>query len=67
MYKSTADYDAGKALYDQYSAVDEEYLALRQTVLARKTPRRMFVQCHTSITSKLDSICREELIIRMGS
>nr|XP_058946241.1 dipeptidyl peptidase 3-like isoform X1 [Pocillopora verrucosa] len=54
VYKSTADYDAGKALYDQYSAVDEEYLALRQTVLARKTPRRMFVQCHTSITGDND-------------
>lgn len=48
VYKSTADYNGGKALYDKYSAVDDEFLALRKTVLARKTPRRLFVQAHTS-------------------
>lgn len=52
MYKSTADHDSGKILYDRYSAVDDEFLALRKTVLARKTPRRMFVQAHTSVTGK---------------
>lgn len=52
VYKSTADYNSGKALYDRYSAVDDEFLALRKTVLERKTPRRMFVQGHTSVTSK---------------
>ena len=52
MYKSTADHDSGKILYDRYSAVDDEFLALRKTVLARKTPRRMFVQAHTSLTGK---------------
>ncbi|KAM7447258.1 bifunctional diacylglycerol diphosphate phosphatase/phosphatidate phosphatase [Porites harrisoni] len=50
VFKSTADYVSGKALYDRYSAVDDEFLALRKTVLARKTPRRMFVQAHTSLT-----------------
>lgn len=60
MYKSTADYNAGRALYDRYSAVSEEFLALRKTVLARKTPRRMFVQCHTSITGKFEKIGRVE-------
>ncbi|KAL9953202.1 hypothetical protein ACROYT_G040579 [Oculina patagonica] len=54
VYKSTADYDSGKALYDRYSAVDDEFLALRKTVLARKTPRRMFVQAHTSVTEGND-------------
>jgi len=52
VYKSTADHDSGKILYDRYSAVDDEFLALRKTVLARKTPRRMFVQAHTSLTGK---------------
>lgn len=50
VFKSTADYVSGKSLYDRYSAVDDEFLALRKTVLARKTPRRMFVQAHTSLT-----------------
>lgn len=50
VYKSTADHDSGKILYDRYSAVDDEFLALRKTVLARKTPRRMFVQAHTIVT-----------------
>lgn len=50
VYKSTADYNSGKALFDRYSALDDEFLALRKTVLVRKTPRRMFVQAHTSLT-----------------
>ncbi|XP_068682622.1 dipeptidyl peptidase 3-like isoform X1 [Montipora foliosa] len=49
VYKSTADYTGGKALYDKYSVVDDEFLALRKTVLARKTPRRLFVQAHTTL------------------
>ena len=40
-------------MYNGYSAVDDEFLALRKTVLARKTPRRMFVQAHTSLAGKL--------------
>lgn len=52
VYKSTADYNGGKALYDKYSAVDDEFLDLRKTVLARKTPRRLFVQAHTSSGGK---------------
>jgi dipeptidyl-peptidase-3 len=48
VYKSTADYDGGKALYDRYSKVDDEFLEYRKIVLSRKTPRRMFVQANTS-------------------
>ena len=50
MYKATADVDAGTAMYEQYSRVSEEnggWLSLRKIVMARKTPRRMFVQPHT--------------------
>ncbi|XP_031572146.1 dipeptidyl peptidase 3-like [Actinia tenebrosa] len=47
VYKSTADYEGGKALYDHYSKVEEEFLEYRKIVLARKTPRRMFVQANT--------------------
>ena len=56
MYKSTADYNSGRALYDKYSEVDEEFLGLRKTVLARKTPRRMFVQVHTSLQGNLRAV-----------
>ena len=51
MYRSTADVSAGETLYSDYSSVTEEHLALRNIVLARKMPRRMFVQPHTSIGS----------------
>ena len=46
VYKATADYDAGKALYDKVTAVPDELLALRDVVLANKKPRQMFVQPH---------------------
>eukprot|EP00058_Branchiostoma_floridae_P003685 XP_002589173.1 hypothetical protein BRAFLDRAFT_124049 [Branchiostoma floridae] len=53
VYKSTADYPSGKALYDKYSAVSEEgthkWLTLRDIVLARKQPRRMLVQVNTTV------------------
>ena len=44
---STADSTAARAMYTQYSTVDEYFLKLREIVLARKVPRRMFVQPHT--------------------
>ena len=51
VYKSTADYTSGKELYDNYSAVnddtDDKLLSLRQIVMERKMPRRMFVQVNT--------------------
>lgn len=51
VYKSTGDYAAGKTLYDFYSAVydvqDPHFLSLRDIVLKRKQPRKMFVQCNT--------------------
>ena len=51
MYRSTANVSAGETLYTDYSSVTEEHLALRNIVLARKMPRRMFVQPHTCIGS----------------
>jgi hypothetical protein len=47
-----ADVASGEALYNKYSAVNEEdggWLSLRDTVLARKMPRRMLVQPLTVI------------------
>lgn len=51
VYKATADYASGKAMYDKYSAVSDDtelkFLTMREVVLARKQPRKMFVQCNT--------------------
>uniref|UniRef100_S4RPD7 Uncharacterized protein n=1 Tax=Petromyzon marinus TaxID=7757 RepID=S4RPD7_PETMA len=51
VYKSTADVDAGRALYAALSAVNDDteqrFLALRDTVMLRKEPRKMFVQVNT--------------------
>lgn len=44
VYKSMADVAGGQSLYDKYSEVSGEWLALRETVLTRKIPRRMYVQ-----------------------
>ncbi|XP_061415534.1 dipeptidyl peptidase 3 [Lethenteron reissneri] len=53
VYKSTADVDAGRALYAALSAVNDDtelrFLALRDTVMLRKEPRKMFVQVNTAL------------------
>lgn len=49
LYKATADYDSGKAMYQKYSHIDDSMLLKRQIVLDRKQPRRLFVQCNTKI------------------
>ncbi|KAL8803467.1 MAG: hypothetical protein Q9182_003164 [Xanthomendoza sp. 2 TL-2023] len=48
VYKCTADYDAGKRLYDEMTNVDEWWAdKVRPEVLRRKTPRKVFVQANT--------------------
>lgn len=51
VYKSTGDVDAGKALYERYSEVSDaeepRFLSLREIVLARKLPRKLYVQHNT--------------------
>ncbi|XP_021378701.1 dipeptidyl peptidase 3-like [Mizuhopecten yessoensis] len=53
VYKSTGDVEAGKALYEKYSEVHDReephFLTRRATVLARKQPRKMFVQHNTVV------------------
>ncbi|XP_035228108.1 dipeptidyl peptidase 3-like isoform X2 [Stegodyphus dumicola] len=53
LYKATADFTSAKAMYDKYSAVTSEdkypFLEYREIVLARKKPRKMFVQANTYI------------------
>lgn len=48
IYKATADFAAGKKLYDDITSVDEWWAEkARPLVLKRKTPRKVFVQANT--------------------
>ena len=49
VYKSTADFEAGNALYEQMTKVDPEFWGgkVRGEVLRKKTPRKVFVQANT--------------------
>lgn len=47
VYKATADVQAMTEMYNAYCEVGEEYLKLREEVLAKKKPRRVFVQAHS--------------------
>ena len=48
VYKSTADFEAGKEFYDDITAVDDWWASkVRPVVLSKKTPRKIFVQANT--------------------
>ncbi|TKA82156.1 hypothetical protein B0A55_02044 [Friedmanniomyces simplex] len=48
IFKATADLEAGKKLYEEYTDVNEWYAAkLRPQVLAQSKPRKVFVQSNT--------------------
>lgn len=48
VYKSTADFEAGKKLYDDITSVNEWWAEkVRPVVLSKKTPRKVFVQANT--------------------
>ncbi|XP_076354042.1 dipeptidyl peptidase 3 [Tachypleus tridentatus] len=53
VFKSTADVAKGKAMFERYSAVTAErpypFLKYRDVIMARKKPRKMFVQPNTFI------------------
>ena len=52
-YKSIGDVETGKKMYDYYSDVHDceepHFISLREIVLARKQPRKMFVQHNTEV------------------
>ena len=58
LYKSTCDLEGGQSMYGSYSNVNEEMLVWRKIVLARKQPRRIFVQSNTSIVN--GDVCLQE-------
>lgn len=52
IYKATADVEGAIQFYSSYSNVPEDYASLRNIVLAKKKPRRVFVQPHTFVDDK---------------
>lgn len=50
IYKATADLEEGTKMFEEITSVDEWYKSkLRPVVLAKKTPRKVFVQANTII------------------
>ncbi|KAJ9606867.1 hypothetical protein H2200_008877 [Cladophialophora chaetospira] len=57
IYKATADFDAGKKLYDSITDVDEWWAeTARPIVLKKKTPRKVFVQANTVLDDKTGEV-----------
>ncbi|CAG9762167.1 unnamed protein product [Ceutorhynchus assimilis] len=49
VYKATGNLEAAQKLYNQYSEVNEPWLSWRSIVLAKKQPRKIFVQANTYV------------------
>lgn len=59
-YKATADVQAATTFYDDYTSVSEEFLKLREVVLAKKKPRKVFVQAHTYVDPAQQKVVLQE-------
>lgn len=75
VYKATADAEEAGKMYSDVTGVDDKFLALRNIVLNRKKPRRLFVQIHSSIQDgkvafkEFDASCQgviESFVARFG-
>lgn len=49
IYKSTADVAKGTQLFEEMTAVDDYFLRIREVVLRKKQPRKLFVQPNTMV------------------
>ncbi|KAK5575359.1 hypothetical protein RB653_010618 [Dictyostelium firmibasis] len=59
VFKATANIDASIKLFDEYTHVNDEFLAIRDIVLAKKKPRKVFVQAHTYLDSN-GKVCLQD-------
>lgn len=53
LYKSAGNFEKGKVLFDKYGEVTEDIQKWRDIVIARRQPRRLFVQPNTVLDGKL--------------
>lgn len=60
VFKATADFDAAKAMYDNYTTVDENFQELRAEVIARRKPRKFFVQPNLMMSEASGTVKLEE-------
>jgi dipeptidyl-peptidase-3 len=49
--KATADSDGGRTLYDEVTNVPENWTSLRNLVMLKKQPRKVFVQANTFVAN----------------
>ena len=57
IYKATADFEAGKKMYDDITSVDSWWAEkARPIVLKKKTPRKVFVQANTVLDEKTGDV-----------
>jgi dipeptidyl-peptidase-3 len=56
IYKSTANVEAGKKMYDEVTSVDEYWQSIRPVVLSKKTPRKVFVQANTVLDEETGDV-----------
>lgn len=52
VFKATADIQNAGALYDEFTSVPDDWLKLRDLVLNKRQPRKVFVQANTKVTEQ---------------
>ena len=66
VYKATANFEAAKAMYDKYTAVNEKFQELRAEVVARRKPRKIFVQPNLLMSEASGTVKLEEYEASLG-
>ena len=60
VYKATANFEAASEMYNKYTNVNERFQELRNEVIARRKPRKMFVQPNLLYSEEKKTIVLEE-------
>lgn len=60
IFKSTADFAAGKKLYDDMTRVSEDMAKYREVVMRKKLPRKQFVMANTFLAGSDVSLVEYE-------
>ena len=49
VHKACADVATGSAYFEKLTEVDEEFVSIRETLMAMRKPRKQFIQAHTRL------------------